>query len=291
VRNRSILLKEALSHTEDPILEAAEIIPLDRIEVPDTVELAPLRELVATAMAKRPDVLASNYSDQMAEINLAGTTNPLLPSLTVQAVTQDRGVAGSPGPGANPYFVGGYGTAVGQVLRHNFPTNQARATFSIPIGNRVAQADYGIDQLQFQQSKLSSQRDTNKIVVDIAAQMSALQQARGRYIVARDHRVLQEQLLEAERKKSAGTQTYNAIMADQRALIAAQLSEGNALTSVAHAQTALDQVLGLTLEKYHIALEEGLGGHVGRESTIPDLPPATKEPPPATKEPTATEKK
>ncbi|SPE31617.1 Outer membrane efflux protein [Candidatus Sulfopaludibacter sp. SbA6] len=271
VRDRSIQLKEALSHTEDPILEAAEIIPLDRIEVPDTVNLPALRELVASAMAKRPDVAASNYSDQMAEINLAGTTNPLLPSLRVQAVTQNRGVAGTPQAGADPYFAGGYGTAMGQVFRRNFPTNQVQVNFSMPIGNRVAQADYGIDQLQFQQSKLSSQRDTNKIVVDIAAQISALRQARARYATARDHRVLQEELLAAERKKSAGVHTYNAIMTDQRALIAAQLSEVSALTSYAHAQTALDQVLGLTLETYHITLDEGLGGHVTRESTIPDI--------------------
>ena len=271
VRNRSILLKEALSHTEDPILEAAEIIPLDHIEVPEQVELSPLRELVATAMAQRPDVAVSNYGDQMAEINLAGTTNPLLPTLRVTAQTQDRGVAGTPQAGANPYFAGGYGTALGQVFRHNFPTYQAQVSFSIPFENRVPQADYGIDQLQFQQQKLTSQKDTNRIVVDIAAQMSALRQARARYATARDHRQLQEELLAAEQRKSAGVHTYNAIMADQRALIAAELSEASALTSYARAETALDQVLGRTLEKYHISLEEGLNGHVNRESTIPDV--------------------
>jgi outer membrane protein TolC len=180
-------------------------------------------------------------------------------------------LAGTPAPGADPYFVGGVGTALGQVLRRNFPTNQVQVNFTASLGNRSAQADYGIDQLQFQQAKLSSQRDTNQIVVDVAARMSALQQARGRYAVAVDHRVLQEQLLAAEQKKSAGTKTFQVIMADQQALIAAQLSEVSALTTFAHAQAAYDQVLGLTLEKYHISLEEGLSGHVARESTIPDI--------------------
>jgi outer membrane protein len=273
LRNRAISLKEALSHTEDPILESAEIIPTDRIDVPDSVELPAVRQLVASAMAKRPDVAVSNYSDQMAEINLLGTTNPLLPTLRVTGLSYDRGAAGQPiaGNGPDPYFVGGYGSALGQVFRHNFPTNQVQALFLAPIGNRVAQADYGIDQLQFQQSKLSSQRDTNRIVVDISAQVAALQQSRARFVTARDHRVLQEELLAAEQKKSAGAQTYTAIMADQRALIVAQISEIGAVTAFAHAQTALDQVLGVTLEKAHITLQEGLGGHVNRESTIPDI--------------------
>jgi len=38
-RQREILLKEALSHTEDPILEAASIVTVDRIEVHDADEL------------------------------------------------------------------------------------------------------------------------------------------------------------------------------------------------------------------------------------------------------------
>ena len=273
LRNQGISLKEALSHTEDPALEAAEIIPTDRMEVPAAEELPPLRQLVATAMAKRPDVAVSNLNDQMAEINLAGTTNPLLPSMNLSLLTYNRGAAGQPNPGqgADAYFIGGYASAVSQVFRRNFPTNQASLSFSIPIGNRVAQADYGIDQLQFQQSKLSGQRDTNKIVVDVAAAASAVQQARSRYNAARDHRILEEQLLAAERKKSAGAMTYNAIMVDERALIAAQLSEVSALSAVVRARIALDQVLGLTLETYHITLEEGMTGHVTRESSIPDL--------------------
>jgi len=272
VQNRGILLKEALSHTEDPLLESAEIIPLDRIEVPENEDLTPLRQMVTTAMAKRPDVAVSNYTDQMAEINLAGTTNPLLPSLRVNALSYNRGAAGQPnGPGVDSYFVGGYGTALGQVFRRNFPNNQVQLSFSAPIGNRLAQADYGIDQLQFQQNKLTSQRDTNKIIVDVSAQASALRQARARYNTAKNTRVLQEELLSAEMKRSTGVTTFNVIMADQRALSAAQLSEVSALTAYAHASIALDQVLGVTLERYHITLDEGLNGKVNRESKLPEI--------------------
>ena len=270
LRQRSDLLKEALSHTADPLLEAAEIIPLDRIEVPDNEDLPPLRDLLKTALTRRPDVAVSKLRDQTAEIALAGTTNPLLPSLQVVGQTYNRGLAGvKQSSQTNSFFVGGYGSALGQVFQRNFPNNVGSVAFSIPFNNRVAQGDYGIDQLQFRQNQLRGQKDDNQILVDISSQVNALRQARSRYATAKSTRILEEQLLEAEQKRAAGITTMTVVMADQRALMAAQLSEKNALASYAHARIALDQVLGETLEKNHITLEEGMAGKVTRESVLP----------------------
>ena len=282
LRQRENALKDLLVRTPDAAVEAAEIIALDRIEIPETDDLPPLRQLVTTAMAKRPDVAVSKLRDQTAEIALAGTQNPLLPSMTVTGQTYNRGVAGTPqassGEAPNPYFVGGYGTALGQVLRRNFPNYNASLTFSGSLGNRTAQGDYGIDQLQFRQSQVMGQRDTNAIVVDISARMSALRQARARHSAAVNTRTLQEQLLAADREKfSSGIATFNDIINDQRALVAAQISEVNALAAYAHARVSLDQTLGETLERNHVSLEEGLSGRVERGSLAPEAAAGGKE--------------
>ena len=274
VQQRTIALKQALSYTDEPTLEAVQIIPLDRIEVPETDNISPLRELIAMAMEKRPDVAVSRFRDQTDEINLAGTANPLLPSLTAYAYSQDRGVAGTPqasARGALPYFSGGYASALGQIFRRNFPTNVAGANFSIPLGNRQAQGDFGIDQLQFRQSQLHGQKDANQIAVDIANQANALRQARARYAAAQNTRVLQQQLLDADQKRASGPTTFNTLTNDRRGLIAAEISETNALAAYARAQVSLDQVLGATLERYDISLEEGLSGRVNRQSKLPDV--------------------
>src|SRR5581483_6047318 len=157
------------------------------------------------------------------------------------------------------------------VLRRNFPNEVATLSFSMPFYNRPAQADYGIDQLQFRQSQLRGQRDQNQIVVDVSSQMSALRQARARYATAKNTRLLQEQLLQAERKKSYGAATFNYIMVDQRALIAAQLSEMTAVAAYNRARISLDQVLGETLDRNNITVEEGLAGRVTKESRLPDI--------------------
>jgi hypothetical protein len=230
-------------------------------------------------MMKRPDVAVSHFRDQTDEINLVGTTNPLLPSLQVYGYTYDRGVAGTPqasGGGALPYFYGGYGTALGQIVRRNYPNNVGGAYLSIPVGNRQAQGDYGIDQLQFRQSQLRGERDDKQIAVDIANQGNALRQARARYAAARNTRVLQQQLLDADQKRASGGDTFNTLMIDRRSLVAAEISETNALAAYARARVSLDQVLGETLERYDISLDEGLSGGVKRESKLPEVTPPEK---------------
>lgn len=284
VRQQEVLLKEAISHTEDPALEAAGIVLVDRIQIPDSDDLPPLRELVNTAMAKRPDVAVSKYRDQTDDINLAGTTNPLLPNLNVQYQTYNRGVAGQghivDGALPNPDFVGGYGKAFQQLFQRDFGNNVGNVTFSATLGNRGAQADYGIAQLQFRQSQVSSQKTVNTIVVDVAARVAALRQSHARYDTARDARALQEQLLASDQQHfiSGGkTITFTMLMADERALITAQIAEVNALAAYALARTSLDQTLGETLEKNNISLDEGLNGRVERQSQIPDVLDAPKK--------------
>src|SRR5260370_40256286 len=105
-----------------------------------------------------------------------------------------------------------------------------------------------MEQLEFRQVEVSGEGDTNAIVVDISARMSALRQARARYSAALNTRTRQEQMLDADREKfSSGMATFNEIINDQRALVTAQISEGNALSPYAHARASLDTTLSETL--------------------------------------------
>jgi len=174
----------------------------------------------------------------------------------------------------NPYFVGGVGTAFGQVLRRDFPNERGGIQLSIPVRNRVAQADYGIDQLQLRQGDVTSERTNNQIAVDISRQSIALRQARSRYVQAVNTRQLQEQLLEAEQQKfKYGVSSISALIVVQRSLVVAQSSEVAAAAAYVHARTSLDQALGQTLEVNHVSIDEGLRGHVARDSAPPAAAP------------------
>jgi outer membrane protein len=276
VRQREAQLKLQITRREDPIIEGANIVCLDSIQVPADDNLPALRDMVQTAMLKRPDVAVSKMSDQNAVINSVGTANGLLPVLIAYGATYNRGASGTPAgdTDANHTFAGGYGTALGQIFRRDFPNEYVGLSLSgFPLHNHQSQADYGIEQLQLQASQLTSRRADNSIAVAVSNQAIALRQARARYSTAVNTRKLQEQLLEDDQKKFAfGTATFNTLIADERMLVAAQIAEVSAIAAYQTARVSLDQVLGETLEANQISLEEGMKGQVERVSKAPETP-------------------
>src|SRR5262249_46975607 len=145
LRQQETSLKQQLVRELDPAIEAAPIVPLDTIEVPERDDIPPLRALIGRAMENRPDVAINRLQDESAAISAIGTQNGLLPTLIPFGYIRDRSTAGTPQPASgtptNPYFVGGYGTAFGQIFRRDFPSEQAGIYLTIPLNNRQAQAD------------------------------------------------------------------------------------------------------------------------------------------------------
>jgi outer membrane protein len=275
LRQQELLLKNVLSRQglEDPMIDEVSITPLDHMEIPETDELPALRDLLARALAHRPDVAIAKIADEQQQIQSLGTANGILPTLQGIAATSDIGQAGKPNPSAGPTFppfIGGAGTAFSQIFRRDYPTNRAALYFQILEGNHVAQGDYGIDQLQLKQGDLIERRNLDQIVVDISNQIIALRQARARYAQSLAGRELQRDLLEKEQQMfSFGSATLNDVVAAQASLLAAESAEVTARSAYSHARVSLDQVLGETLERNHVAVEDALKGEVRRRSSLP----------------------
>ncbi len=274
-----IQLKSALSRngTADPLLAEVRIVPLDHVDIPAQDNTPPLKDLLALARTNRVDLAAEKIDLQNAQVSALGTQNGLLPTLRGTVVASAQGLTGAVNPrvpanlgGPDPYFVGGYGNATGQIFRRNFPSQRAQAVFIANLKNHVAQADYGIEQLQLRQTELSTTRDFNQLIVDVSNNLTALQQARIRYEAAVKSRELQEQLLTAEQKKySLGTSTTYNVVQVQRDLATAKSNEEAAKSQYANAKIGLDRVVGTTLDTYHISIGEARDGHVVRGSTLP----------------------
>jgi outer membrane protein TolC len=281
LRQQELQLKNLLSRRGlwDPLLASVQIVPLDRIAIPATDELPPLKDLLQTAIANRSDLAAERLGITSSEISSLGTRNGILPLLVAIGTESAAGLAGTPRTvvtkfgvqTANSYFDGGIGTAVGQVLRRDFPTNRGAAYFQMPLRNDQAQADYAIDQLQLRQSQIQLSKDLNQVAVDVSNYLVAMRQARGRYRAAVQTRILQQQLLDAEQKKLAGgASTPFNVVQQERDLVAAQSAELAALVDFSNARVALDQTLGTTLEANHVSIDEAQTGRVQRSSSLPD---------------------
>jgi len=274
LKQNEVTLKNLISRKgiADPLLANARIVAVDRIVMPEKDNLPPVQELVAKALANRPDLIAERANLTAAQISAKGTQNGVLPVLVGFAGTSNAGLAGTPRTatsGADPYFVGSTGTALGQVFRRNFPAEYGGAYYQMTVRNRQAQSDQGIDQLQLRQTELGLQKDLNQAHVDVMNAMVAIQQARARYDAAVQNRELAQMLLDSERKKFAiGASTPFNVIQQQRDLAAAESSQIAALVAYNNARIALDQTVGQTLEVNHIAIAEAQAGKVARQSML-----------------------
>ncbi len=280
LEQQEVQLKNLISRNGslDPILKNVRIVPLDKIVMPEKDDLPPPQAMIQQAMNNRADLAAEKMNEQVAEVNALGTKNGVLPTLVPFASLSEAGLAGTRRTvffqgiplTADPYFAGGIGNALGQVFRHNFPTNLGGFFFQAPLKNRQAQADYGIDQLTLRQTQLTIQRDLNQVQVDLMNALVALQQSRARYEASVRNRVLAKQLLDSEQKKFAlGASTPYNVTQTQRDLSVAESSVLGALVTWNAAKISIDQILGNTLDTYHISLEEAKAGKVSRQSAKP----------------------
>jgi len=285
------VLKNALSRNgvESVWLDQVHIIPLDSFEIPKTDDLKPTAELVSEALENRPEIAQTKINLESSKINVQGTKNNLLPTLSAFADMNNQGLTGVPNPNypglpASSYFVGGYGNLLGQEFRRDFPNYSAGFSFSIPLRNRQAQADYAMDQLTIRQKELQLQRSVNQIRVDVRNAVIGLQQARARYETAVATRVLGEQSLKAEQDKfkygATGTDVTTVIQA-QKDLVSDQTLEAQAMANYTHAKINFDQAVGRTLDINKVSMDEAMAGRVQRESilpaTLPVVPPGEKK--------------
>ena len=283
-QQQEVRLKDVLSRNGlgDPLLTNVPVVTLDNIDIPAKVDLPPLQQLVQKALGTRQDITAEHINFENAQTSATGTANGVLPRLRVFATVSAQGLSGdvnntrfSDLPPPDAYYVGGFGHAVSQIFRRNFPSQNVGLSYNENLRNDVAQADYGVDQLQLRQSEINVRKDQNQVAVDISNQTISLQQAHSRYQAAMQGQTLDQQLVDAEEKKfKLGASTTFNVIQTQRDLATAKSNVIAAAAQYANAKIGLERVLGTTLQVYNISLDEALSGRVARQSATPATPPS-----------------
>ena len=281
ILQQEIVLENALSKhgIEDPVLADVHIVPIDHIEVPPALEIPPTKELVAQALAERADLQQNRLNIASQALVLKGDRSELKPQLQAFATFTNHAQAGVPNAlnigyeygTPDPFYIGGYGTAVGQLLRRNFPDYSAGISLTIALRNRAAQADYVTDQLQLRQLQLGLEKSVNQVGVDVRNAVIGLQQAQVRYQTAVRTRELAEETLKAEQRKyQLGSSSNALVIQAQRDVVTAESEEVQSMANYTHARIAFEQALGSTLERNGITMSEAASGMVQRQSALPN---------------------
>ncbi len=296
---QEIVLKNTLSRggVASPLIADVHIVPLDRFVIPPKDDIKPVDELFQEALSKRVEVDEARINIDSTKALNRGIKNGIRPTLQVFADLTNNGLSGPQNgltpliPGSSlvapPFLIGGYGNLLGQIFRRNYPNYSAGVSLNIPIFNRAARSDFITSELQLRQTELRLQKQINQIRVDVQNAEIGLQQARARYDSSVRARILQEQTLDADRKKyKLGASTVFQVVQDQRDLATAQSNEVQAIANYSHARVQFDQALGTTLDTNHISLDEAKTGRVVRKSALPaTLPPPNEAQPPIEEQP------
>jgi outer membrane protein TolC len=300
VLQQEMILKSVLTRSgmNNPAVVGARIVPTDHFDVPSQDAIQPTQDMVAEAFEKRPEVEQSQVGLEDSRISMLGTKNNLLPNLSVFLNLSNNGLTGEvntvPVPitvggqivgfrtrtaaDVNPFFLGGYGGFLSQIFNRNFPNYSAGFQLNIPIRNRATQADLITDELNYRQQQIQDKQLQNNIKLNVINAQTALRQARTAYDTSVQARKLQELTLNGERRKyELGTSSILNVVLVQRDTTTQELAEIEAKSQYIKARTAVDQVLGRTLEFYNVDIEEARQGVVKREpDTIQLVGPGTR---------------
>jgi hypothetical protein len=174
--NAELIVKTAITRggLANPAIRAARIIPTDSVTVPETESVQPVGDLITEALHNRPDLAQAGIQVENSQISLKGSINALRPELDVVGTVQNGGLSGDINPvGAaltpgSALYPGGYGTALGQLFKNNFPTYSVGLQLTLPLRNRVAQADAVRDELQVRQAQVRRQQFEDQVRLEVA---------------------------------------------------------------------------------------------------------------------------
>jgi outer membrane protein len=258
---KSVITRRSASQPE--VLNAR-IVPTDFLSMPEKDEARPLQDLLAEAFASRPDLRQAGVQIENSQISLQGSRSGLLPELDLVGVAQNSALAGQQnpiGPAADPSFIGGYGSALEQLATRKYPTYGIGLQLTLPLRNRIAQADVARDEIQVRQFEIRMQQLRNQAQLEVADALVAMRKARSSYEAAMQTQALQQESLEAEQAKfEVGASTSFFIIQYESYLAQARSTVVVAKGAYLKARAALERAVGSILDEHHVAIDQAIRG-------------------------------
>jgi len=294
---QQLVMKQAIARNlDDPALTNASVIPTDRVSLIETPEEhMSVEDLVRQADANSPQIEQAVLAVKNNEITLKGVKNGLLPTLDVYGFYGASGLGGTQSPflNCNPNFggplqpcppgsvpsIGGYSDAFGRLFNSSGPDKGVGFSLSVPIRNRINQAEQARAMLEFRQAELRLAQLYVQTRMNVINSQFALTNDRAAVQAALAAREYASQSLDAEQKKyKLGASTTANVLQQERNLATAENNVISATAKYATDRASLAQILSNTLDRYGISIADAATGTVTQKPTIPGLEPAKQLP-------------
>jgi outer membrane protein TolC len=283
---QQLIMKQAIARElTDPALTVAPVIPTDRVGL-DRLPEEDMRadDLVQQAYVNNPQIEQAVLSMKNNELTIKAEKNGLLPTVDAYAFYGASAVSGSQSQYLNcaalgafggsgcPFPTVGYGTAVGNLFNNNAPDKGVGMNITIPLRNRVAQADQARSQMEYRQAQMRLQQLYTQVRIQVINGQYALTNDRAQVTSAQAGREYAAQSLEAEQKKfKLGASTSALVLQQQRNLATSENTLISATAAYAKDRAGLLQLLSKTLDRYGISIEDAATGVMTAAPVIPGL--------------------
>jgi outer membrane protein len=297
---QQLIMKQAIARNlEDPALANAPVIPTDRVgldRLPE--EDTPTEELVKQAYVNNPQIEQAALSMKNNEITIKAEKNGLLPVVDAYAFYGASALGGSqnpvlscsnsltPGAAPVPCPAGqvpsvGYNDVFGHLFNSSSPDKGVGVNITIPLRNRVAQADQARSQMEYRQAQMRLQQLYTQIRIQVINGQFALTNDRAQVSASQAGRDFAAQSLDAEQKKyKLGASTTALVLQQGRNLATAENALISATAAYAKDRAALRQLLSTTLDVYKISITDAAVGTMSAPPVIPGLTAPTGPAPP-----------
>jgi outer membrane protein TolC len=293
---QQLLMKNALSRTlVDHALDEAQVIPTSTMDVPEQESIPPTHDLIEQALKHRGELEESRVDLKTRELNTRVLGNALLPTTDVFAYYGGSGVGGDqnaanvcpPAPAPQPFGCRQPGTIPSrgitdtwkQLVNSTAPDKGIGVTFSIPLRNRVAQANQIRSELEYRQAQMRLQQLENQIRIEVRNAQFTLQQNRAAVAAAKAGVDAAQQSLYAEQRKlQAGMSTPTLVLQNESLVATAQSNLISAMANYEKSRLELDRSTGLLLEHSNIEIADAKRGRVTQQPNVPDVTPMQNAP-------------
>lgn len=295
---QQLLMKQAIARNlNDPQLSSAPVIPTDRVgldRLPE--EDTQIEDLVRQAFANNPQIEQALLNMKNNEITIKAFKNGLLPTVDAYGFYGGSALGGAQNPnlscGTNPdgsnipcqsglYSGSGLNDVFANTFNGKYPDKGVGVNITIPLRNRIAQADQARSQMEYRQSQMRLQQLYTQIRIQVINQQYALTNDRAQVQAAQASRDYAAQSLDAEQKKyRLGASTTALVLQQQRNLATADNTLISSTAAYAKDRVLLGQLLSNLLDKYEINIVDAATGNISHPPTIPGLTaPKAPEPP------------
>ncbi|HXE74185.1 MAG TPA: TolC family protein [Candidatus Xenobia bacterium] len=277
LRQQQTLLKDQITKNPlDPLVALVEIVPTDHPDVPLVPEILPIQDAIQVAMEKRPEVIAAQLDIKNRNLDSKAAKQALLPGMEVYAFYGGNGLGGFFfNPNTNTLVEdSGLSRSITRAWQADFADYGFGLNISLPIKNRVAQAESARAQIAQRQAETRYQRTINTVVVEVRNAQIAMEQNLARVEAARKNTRLAQETYDAEQKKfQLGASTIFLVIQAQRDLAQARSGEVRAMADFERSRVDFDRALGRTMERNNITIDDAKAGMVNAASTPPPQQP------------------